>query len=229
MGRVRDGRLIEIMAALAARDGRALEPLWAEYGHRIGAFMDGLARGRGYGYVPRHAVGDLVSDACLVMWDLAPAWRPDGGALPWVWARHRLAAGVDRVLGPPTLPFPDGEQWAPPPPPIAYQGTEPPARVTLVGLAGGNGSCRLLLEALDRALPRVDQELLLRHAIARRAGDPSPAQTLGPAFGLQPDAVRTRVSRARRRLQRVIDADAALAGALADLPLLTPGRPNRAA
>jgi DNA-directed RNA polymerase specialized sigma24 family protein len=70
--------------------------------------------------------------------------------------------------------------------------------------------------------------LLLRHVIAQRAGDPSPARTLGPAFGLRPDAVRTRVSRARRRLRQVIDGDAAVA-TLADLPLLASGRPDRAA
>ncbi|MGH9244273.1 MAG: hypothetical protein ACRD29_08135 [Acidimicrobiales bacterium] len=165
MERARRLRLNEIMAALARHDAAALARLWAEFGDVLGRRMVAIARSHGHSVVPRHLVGDLVSDACLALLDVAPSWRPDGGALPWTWAQDRLGTCVDRVLGPPTLPFPDGERWAAPPPPIAYHGDEPPARLTLVALAGRNDTCRLLVDALDGALglSRVDQEVFLRY------------------------------------------------------------------
>ena len=49
--------------------------------------------------LPRAEIDELVGDAALVLFEHAGSWRPEGGALPWVWAQHRIVNAVDRHLG----------------------------------------------------------------------------------------------------------------------------------
>ena len=49
--------------------------------------------------VERDEVDDLVLDVCLMLADVAAAWRADGGASPWQWAWHRVRGVVSGWVG----------------------------------------------------------------------------------------------------------------------------------
>ncbi len=229
MERERRERLNQIMAGIAGGDDAALFHLWEEFGGDIRAAMAAHARLRGHHRLTPDALYDLAGEAWLALRPLARSWRPDG-AVPWVWARARLAAIVDEVLGPVVgrvLPARDGEHIAEPDV-LAYLGADPPPGETLGGLAESDERCRLLRRAIDAALSPVDQELFLGYELQRQSGDPSPAVTMGALFGLKPATVRQRVWRARRKLAAVVDTDLRYA-ALAGLALLRATRARRAA
>lgn len=216
MERARRERLNHLMGMVAGGDDAALFALWCEFAPELRTVMVGLARRRGHRFLPADAIDDLAGEAWLALRALAPAWRSDG-ALPWVWGQARLLAMVDRVVPRPTLPFPEEESEE-----VSrgelFCGDDPPPTATLQALAAGNGWYALLQEALDRALSRANQDLLLAYRMQQLSHDPSPATTLGAMFGLSPPNVRQRVARARKRTLAVITAEPRFAP-LADLPL----------
>ena len=66
----------------------------------------------------------------------------------------------------------------------------------------------LVAEAAREA--RIDELILLcllDYRVQQDQGDPSPAHTLAPRYGVSPDALRQRVSRGRKRLRAVVDTD----------------------
>ncbi|MGH9120288.1 MAG: hypothetical protein ACRD0A_21195 [Acidimicrobiales bacterium] len=229
MERERRERLNQIMAGIADGDGARLFDLWDEFGGDLRATMCAHARMRGHDRLTHGALDDLAGEAWLAMRGLAGSWRPDG-ALPWVWARARLAAIVDEVLGPAVRPvLTVGErEVAVEVTAVAFLGAEPPRVETLHGLATVHERCRLLRMAMDEALAPEEQELLLDYVVQCGSGDPSPSITVGAVFGLQPATVRQRVVRARRRLATTIAGDDRYAP-LAGVALLRSGRNRRAA
>jgi hypothetical protein len=90
--------LEQVMRRLAAGDEAAVVTLYERYGSSIAAAVRHVARSRP-GRLDDDDVGGAVLDVCFELARVAGGWSPVGGALPWVWARHRVAGAVDRALG----------------------------------------------------------------------------------------------------------------------------------
>jgi DNA-directed RNA polymerase specialized sigma24 family protein len=232
MGGVRDrtesaaGRarptLAETMERLAAGDPAAVVDLYRDHGDRVAGTVRALLRHRGVS-LGADEVDGLVLDACLAIAAVAAAWSPDGGALPWTWARRRIENCVDRVVGQRTVPLDEHvaavERRSVPVPP-AQPASERPLVEALAALAAADERCRLLAEAFDRAaLTPLDREVCLAYAVEQGDGNRAPAVTVGTWHGLREAAVRQRVRRSRGRLRRLAADDPAYAG-LADMPLV---------
>jgi hypothetical protein len=94
----KDDELAQVMRRLAAGDEAAVVTLYERYGSSIAAAVRHVARSRP-GRLDDDDVGGAVLDVCFELARVAGGWSPAGGALPWVWARHRVAGAVDRALG----------------------------------------------------------------------------------------------------------------------------------
>lgn len=226
------GDLTRIMARLAAGDTAAVVTLYERYGGPIAAAVRRLARDRP-GQLDHDDIDAVVFEVCFELAAIAGAWSPTGGALPWVWARHRVANALDRVLGVVVEPL-DVEQHSA----VAVtagaaagagDSAAPPAQAgagegslvdTLDRLAPEVAGARLLADALDRGQvsPR-DRELLLEYAFEKHSGNASPAATVAPVFGMREVSVRQAARRTRQRLLRLAASEERFAP-LAELPLL---------
>ena len=210
-----------VMARLAAGDEAAVVTLYERFGGQIAGAVQAVARRRP-GRIERDDLDGLVYEVCEELRVVAPAWSPGGGALPWVWARHRVANVVDRVLGQVTEPLDEARLDRLDDRPV--EGAERAADGTMLDalerLAPDLASARLLIEALDEAaISRRDRELVLQYAYEKHSGNASPAATVAPAFGMREPSVRQAARRARERLLRLAATDERFA-LLADLPLL---------
>jgi hypothetical protein len=142
---------------------------------------------------------DLTLDAAIELGNLAQAWQPDG-ALPWVWARRRIAALVHQHVGVFADPLPDHaatleEPSAPPP-------VDDPREV-LRRLARSHPAARRLDQHLAASASERDAAIWLEVKMEQAAGNRSPAVTVGVAHELRPDAVRKVVQRVGQRLDDV--------------------------
>jgi hypothetical protein len=216
--------LVGIMTRLAAGDDAAAVTLCERYGGPIGAAVRRVAWQRGRTLSDDDVAG-MVLDVCFELQRVAHRWSPTGGALPWVWARHRVANVVDRVLGPPAEPLDDARlraidaRAAAVAPPTA--GSADGSLLDALGLLVPDlASAHLLAQALDHErISARDRELWLEYAYEKHAGNTSPATTVAPVFGLTEAAVRQAARRARHRVRRLASSDERFAP-LADLPLL---------
>lgn len=199
-----DTELVEIMAGLAVGDGGALH--WFLEAHR-GALVRTvrtIAAGR-RARLSAEAVDELVVEAALAVQAVAGAWRP-GGAPPWVWARHRIAAAVDRYLGcwADELDHEhlDQEAAAPPGP-----GAEEATDRCLARLAAVDPEVALLSAGLALVASPRDRLVFLEVGIQTALGDPSPAVTVGALYGMKPASVRQQSRRTRLRLRALAESD----------------------
>jgi DNA-directed RNA polymerase specialized sigma24 family protein len=218
-------RLIEVMRQLAAGDEAAVVVLHVEFGDAIRAALASLARERRARLTPAD-LDDLVLDACFALRKVARAWRPDG-ALPWTWAKGRLGNVIEARRGPRCVPFDDADLHLVAPP-EAWSTVDPALDDVLSDLATHDPAVAVLAEALDTALSPGERDVLLRYAVQRSAGDPSPSHTVAADLGLGPPAVRQRASRARRKLAALARTDPRYRG-LAELAIVADGRDGRAA
>jgi hypothetical protein len=183
------GELAEIMSELAAGDETAVFALYERFGDKIGGTVRAVLRARGLTLV-HDEVDGLVLEACLAIAGVAGAWSPDGGALPWVYARRRIENCVDRVVGQYTVPLDDylravedGEAGYPP---FTPPGGHAPLPVddrslaqALEEMSPGDDRCRLLHDALDRAaVSPTDRELTLQYAAEQGSGNRSPSASV---------------------------------------------------
>jgi hypothetical protein len=216
------------MAAMAAGDRAATFTLYSEYGSAIaGAVRRQLAH-RGVHELSRGEVDGLVMDMCLELYDLAPSWHADSGALPWVWAGQRIGNIVDRWLGQYTKPLDDSvlenldASLAKRPPPVIVfsQPSDDDTGAVFERMTRDDGLCRLLQEALHASGTCTrDQQLLLEVSLQRSLGDRSPAVTVATMYGMSTASVRQQVKRARDRVRRLACAEPRYA-VLADLAVL---------
>jgi DNA-directed RNA polymerase specialized sigma24 family protein len=226
--------LVGIMARLAEGDEAAVVTLYERFGDRVAGTVRAVLRERGLTLV-HDEVGGLVLDACLAIAAVARAWSPDGGALPWTWARRRIERCVDRLVGQRTVPLDEHLHVVESQAAGAYAyagsgghggraGLEAddgrPLCTALAGLSATDARCRLLDDAFDRAaVSPLDREVCLQYAAEQHTGNRSPATTVGAMFALKEPTVRQRVRRSRERLRRLAAADTRFAP-LAQLPLL---------
>ena len=219
-----DADLVAVMARLAAGDEAAVVTLFERYGGPISAAVQRQVRHRG-ARIGRDDVEGLVFEVCDEIAKVAGAWRPEGGALPWVWARHRVANVVDRVLGPWTEPLDEARMadladLADQPVESAEAHAGGSLLDALERLVPDLAGARLLAEALDAAeISERDRELWFEYQCEKHSGNASPAATVAPVFGMREATVRQAARRARLRLLRLIDTNERYAP-LADLPLL---------
>ncbi len=201
-----------LLAAMASGDEAATFTLAARHGHRIAGVVRRHLRRCGVDRIAPEDLDGLVLDACLALRDVAGSWRADG-ALPWWWAQGRIGEVVQAWVGvhADSLDV-DGHRRdvvddAPPAPVDEESVAETFARlVAEVPVVG------LVEEA--RAAARLEHESLLcilEYRMQQALGDPSPAATLAPRYGVTPEALRQRVSRGRRRLRAAVAADPRLA------------------
>ena len=224
-------RLIAVMAALAQGDRAALFQLYEEFGEHVAAVVRRELR-RVHAQVPADDFGGLVIDSVMTIADCAAGWDPTGGAMPWVWARHRVRQVVSRHLG----QFADSidagrkttteklEQYAATVP-IAAHDSGVSELEALVRLSATEDVCALLLAALEDVTTERDREILLAYKLQAALGDPSPANTVGDAFRLKPATVRQVVKRSLDRLRKLADTEPRFR-ALADLHFLSGGVPS---
>jgi hypothetical protein len=236
--------LVAIMARLADGDEAAIVTLLERFGTPIAAAVRRAARTRP-GHLDPREVDGLAFEVCCEMMAVAAAWSPDGGALPWVWARRRVESIVDRALGQvgevldeARLGDLDGRSAASALVDAgggaATIGGAPAASASqTAGVAGVVSMCdalerlvpnmasaNLLQQAIEEAAisPR-DREVMFEYAYEKASGNRAPAATVAAAFDMKEAAVRQVFRRARARLRDLIASDEHYAP-LADLPLL---------
>lgn len=207
-----------IMARMAEGDPAAVFALATHHGARIAGVVRRHLRACGVDRIAKDDLDGLVLDSCMVLRDVAAAWRP-GRALPWWWAEGRIRTVVSNWVGVHADPL--DERWNPPPAdgvpapvddePVAATFARLVAEVPLVGLVAE--ACRVA---------RVDEVALvclLDYSMQQHQGDPSPAHTLAGRYGVTPETLRKRISRDRARLRTVVRAEARFAD-LVDLALV---------
>jgi hypothetical protein len=142
---------------------------------------------------------DLTLDAAIDLAKLAGAWKPDG-ALPWVWARRRLAGLVHEHVGTFARPLDEThlELEAPP----AVHPVDNPRHV-LRSLARRHPSAHRLERRLSATVSERDADIWLGVLLEKAAGNRAPAVTVGADHDLRPDAVRKVVQRVSQRLNEV--------------------------
>lgn len=209
----------EIMARMAAGDRAAVFVLNEHHGHRIAGAVRQHLRECGVDRVAPEDLQGLVLDACIELLAVASAWDP-AGAQPWHWARGRIRGVVAGWVGTHADSYEglrtDVDVEVPP----AAPSTEDSLAEAFARLVEGDPLVRLVAEAALAA--RVDDVALvclLDYRVQQDQGDPSPAHTLAARYGVEPDTLRQRISRGRRRIRAVVQSDPRFA-AIADLELV---------
>lgn len=194
-------KLAGIMGRIAGGDREAVFELYTEFGGHLAGLMRRHLRRLGiYDIDPRELDG-LVMDGCLMLRDVAGAWDPVGGALPWNWAGHRVVAIVSGWVGQHAVEFDPARHEQVVIEQLRFADQELEELEVLSGLRHVNPGCALLFEALERVASTRDRALLLEMRCQDAAGDPSPAVTVAARHGMRPDAVRQAACRVRSRLR----------------------------
>jgi len=208
-------QLARLMAALPGDLGVLAEFIDA-YGGRLAGVVGSILVGFGRRDVLRDddEMMGLVVEAALVIQDNAAAWSPDGGALPWNWARKGIVSAVVRVIGHPQV---EAEEER-----LASTPVESGAGVLDVhDVAARHPRLALLLEAIGRVdASERDRHVHLEYRLQSLLGDPSPAHTVAAPFGLTPANVRQIDRRMRTKLAALADLDGRYES-LVDLPWIT--------
>lgn len=209
MGPERRAQLEAIMAS-AADDPAAAWALLDTFGEEIGRTLRAIARLDGLAHLGDDELDGLTADACTVIVGVAGSWRPDGGALPWTYARPRLRTLLHHHAGPVLAPLPpvdpaDPRNWGAAAPPDDESSFVVLRRVATHGAA--EPAVVALHDGLAATCSPADAELVLRYLQHKAAGDPSPSHTVGAQLGRRPEAVRQAYHRARARLRRLALAD----------------------
>jgi hypothetical protein len=212
----RRARLAELMGRLAEGDGSAAVSLAMEFSTAIGAAVRAHLADLGVHDADREEVDDLVLDVCLMLGDVAGAWKADGGASPWQWAWHRVRGVVSGWVGQHADALDEAvlDREAPP----ESAGREDELTAVFERLAAVLPAVAVVREGLAAVASTRDQAILLEVGVQAVLGDPSPAVTVAADRGMTPDAVRQAVSRTRRRLRHLAEGDERYA-LLADLPI----------
>lgn len=203
----REARLAELMAQAAERDPAAVFALRETFAPELERSVRGIASSRGV-RLSADEVDQLAIDVAMELYALAPAWNPEFGVPPWVWARHRVTAVVDGHVGQHTRPLElveRGELDRPAPP--ASSDREPSVVDVIEQLAAEDASVALVRDALVAVASERDRALFLEVLVQTSLGDRAAAATVGALLGMKPEAVRQQVSRIRRRLRELAATD----------------------
>lgn len=200
-------RLNELMARLAAGDDDAVFALHARFGDRLAAKMLGHVRALNARQPDRDELHGLVLDGWFALRECATGWDPDGGALPWNWAGHRLRQVAVAWVGQYADEFDEALLVQVPAPTLALVDDEDDQLVVLERLAQRHDEVRLFREALLEVASPRDCVVLLEVRVQHQLGDPSPAATVALMMDMSPGAVRKVHSRVRSRLRALAAED----------------------
>lgn len=206
------------MTLMAQGDASAAFALYEEFGAVIRRVLLSHFIDRGINVVPTDELDGLTLDAVFALLDAAPAWRPDGGAMPWSWAERKLRALVNNHIGHHGREVRDEDGGEMPTIVLDHDHDE------LQGLAlvaADHDTVRLLVEALDAVCTRRDAQIFVAVRAQAAGGDPSPSNTVAAQHGMKPPAVRQVAKRARDSLRRLAESDKRFEPLL-DLALLAP-------
>ena len=198
-------RLAELMAQAGAGVQTAPISLYEEFGLFVTRAMRRHLSDLGVRDVDADELHGLVMDACYELADRARSWRPDGGALPWVWAERRLRMLASRFVGQWSDPLDDSHHELPAAPLRDARPADDPDELELLGrLARERPDVGRYAEALSTAATSErNQRVLLAYRLQASLGDRSPAITVGRRFEMTPAAVRQVVKRTSDRLGEV--------------------------
>ena len=205
----RDRDLVAVMAALADGDRAAIVTLREQFRPELSRAVRSVAAKRG-ARLSADDVDGLITDVALAMTKLAPAWDPERGAPPWVWARHRVAEVVDRHIGQWTTSLDALEvevDLEPVVAPAASAGSEPRPVDVAARLAADHTGMALVCEALEKVASPRDRELFFEVLVQASLGDRSAAATVGRLLGVSPEVVRQQMGRIRRRIRDLAASD----------------------
>jgi hypothetical protein len=199
-----EGVLVGVMARLADGDGAALVELIDCARSPMAAAVRSVAAAR-RARLSADEVDELVVEVALVLAEHAGGWSPEGGAPPWVWARHQVARVVDAHLGQFADPLEDAERTLGA---VASEiSAESEVEVLVARLAGRHPDIALLEEAVRRVATDRDRTLFWETVLQQAMGDPSPATTVGRSLGVTPAVVRQQHRRIRVRIARLAEAE----------------------
>lgn len=196
-------RIADLMEAMAQDRRSALWAFIEEFGPAVAAGLRSELNRCGCRTVSRDDLDGMVQDVAIEIYGLARSWRPDGGAMPWVWAGARVREAVRAYLGPGRDELDDTASGETRPGPT----TEPALAFVLRDLAQRDSVCALLDEALPLVASGRDRAVFLECAVQRALGDRSPAATVAGSLGIRADSVRQQTRRVRQRLRALADAD----------------------
>lgn len=199
-------RTEHLMDRMARRDVTALAEFMDEHKPVLASVMRSHLAQMGWTHPGPDEIHDLVMDAVLELWRIAPSWRPDGGAAPWVWATARLRRIAAAYLGQHASDISQIEV-AETAEPFACEGQDADGVGVLASLAARHHLAELLAGALAATATQRDQGVFLDVAQEIALGNPRPAVTVGARWGMTASAVRKVVERIRRRISALVDDD----------------------
>lgn len=200
-------RLVDLMGRLAAGEGDALFELHVLFAPRLAAQMRRHVRSLNARAPSEDELEGMVLDGWFALRDCASGWDPDGGALPWHWARQRLRKVASEWVG----QFSDelDEELAIPPSSHVVDIGDDDRDVLLVldGLADRDEEVALFRDALELVASERDRVVLLEVGVQQVLGDPAPSHTVADMFDMTPAAVRQVKSRTLRRVRTLAEED----------------------
>lgn len=193
----RRAAVVEVMARIVAGEQSAVWDLHALAEPTLTRMLRAEARRIDF-RIGDEDVFDLTLDAAIDLAKLARSWDPDG-ALPWVWARRRIAGLVHGHIGVFADELDDTVLDIEAPSPRV---AERQPREVLRSLARSHPAARRLDRSLEAVTER-DADIYLRVQLEKAVGNRSPAVTIGVECDLRPAAVRKVVQRVLERLDDV--------------------------
>ncbi|MCP3935061.1 MAG: hypothetical protein GY708_06785 [Actinomycetia bacterium] len=172
----RRARLEQIMAGLAAGDDAMISALMFEFGPELERAARYHAKQVATGPVRDGDIVGLTADFAFAVAHAAKSWRPDGGALPWTFARRALRQlAIDVLVTPVQLRR---------------------------SLAEGVPAVRVVLDRWH-TVPDQHITIALEYRMQQQQGDPSAAATVAERHAKTADNVRQIASRVWRRVADV--------------------------
>ncbi|MEZ5378829.1 MAG: hypothetical protein R2733_20175 [Acidimicrobiales bacterium] len=201
-------RLEETMCRLGTGDPAAVWSLVEDFGDDLAKVARSIIAGAGRREVLTDdgRIEGIVVDIALHLFHDAGSWDPQGGALPWVWARKAIERIVYADLGHRAVEIDDLDRDR------SAASVAAPSLVvevdaTLAVVAERDPAVAKLIEAIALVGSARDAAVHTEYRVQNAAGDPSPANTVADEFGLQPANVRQIDARMRRKLRRLAETD----------------------
>jgi DNA-directed RNA polymerase specialized sigma24 family protein len=187
-----------VMTRLTSGDAEAMSEFFELANSPVRRMLLNALQSRGM-WIDRDRLEDITRDAVIELIHLAPAWRPDGGAAPWTWARLRLVKLAFDRIGILADDIDDVQTEAWPTIDLAHDGRS--ALSVLVTLAPTHTGAQTLTSALTRATSERDGDVWLEVLSERETGNRSPAVTVAKSHDLSPENVRKICQRVRQQLK----------------------------
>jgi hypothetical protein len=216
--------LATIMERVVARDAKATIEFDRRARPQIRRLVHSFLGEAGF-RVDRDLIDDIVGDAFVHLLEHAHAWRADGGAAPWTWAKLRIRAiafkhlgivgeqfdeesgdgsdeGSDEGFDPSTeLDDPaDATVGAPVPLEVNLPAAERP-ELLLAALTAEHPRLGRFLELLSRSASERDQRIYLRMIEELELGNGAWSETVAVEESMNPPAARQAASRTARRMR----------------------------